>query len=419
MTMQLQESERRWLRVLLILGTLTVAFLLLGLVTQILAFFSDVLLVFFLAWLLAFGLSPIVAALLRAMPGLPRAVAVLLTYVLVLGVITLVSLLVAGTLASSITTFVTNVPRLQANLPEILAPWQTFANGLGLQVNLVENAQGFIRNLGSLGGDLLRPLTDLALASLGIFGNLLLVVFLSLFMVVDRDRILAFFVRVVPPRYAEEMRLFEVSVARSFGGFLRGQALMGFIYAGVAAFTHLVLGLDFGPASAAVAGLLQAIPFFGPFLSWAPPVLVAILTNPGAAIPALVIMGIGWFFVMNVIQPRLLADAVGIHPIVVLGSVILGLKIAGIPGAVFGIPIAAVLSSFFFYYLNRSTGGRRDVTARAARRLEEREGRHVRVPAPPEVGAAPTEPASSDEPVRSDVPTPPSPEDARLLEGRP
>jgi hypothetical protein len=86
---------------------------------------------------------------------------------------------------------------------------------------------------------------------------------------------------------------------------------------------------------------------------------------------------------MNVVQPRLMADSVGIHPIVVLGSIIIGGKVAGIPGAIFGIPVAAVLSSFFFYYLSRASADSRTVAQRAARRVSEREGRPVVPPEPP------------------------------------
>ena len=59
---------------------------------------------------------------------------------------------------------------------------------------------------------------------------MLIVFFLSIYMVVDRDQILAFLFRLVPPTYAEEARLLQTSVSRSFGGFLRGQALMGIVY---------------------------------------------------------------------------------------------------------------------------------------------------------------------------------------------
>ena len=388
MAVTIPEPERRWLRALLVLGTVTIALLLLGLVANILFFFSDVLLIFFLAWLLAFVLSPVVDLIDRNTPSLPREAVVLLTYGVLLVLLTALIVAVAGSLATSISSFVTSIPDLQARLPEILAPWQGFVHALGFRVDLVSNARAFLVSLGGIGGELVRPLSDIALASLGVFGNLLLILFLSLYTVIDGDRISAFLVRLVPQRYSEELRLFETSVAASFGGFLRGQAIMGLVYGAIALVTHFVLGLDYGPASAATAGLLMAIPFFGPFVSWAPPVLVAVLTEPGATVPALIVMGAGWFLLMNFVQPRLLATAVGIPPIVVLGSVIVGLKIAGIPGAIFGIPIAAVISSFFFYYLNRSSGGPRDVTSRAARRLEAREGRRVRVPAPPPVATA-------------------------------
>jgi hypothetical protein len=115
-------------------------------------------------------------------------------------------------------------------------------------------------------------------------------------------------------------------------------------------------------------------------------VLAAIFFVPDATMPTLIVMGIGWFIVMNILQPRLMEETVGIHPIVVLGSVLIGSKIAGVAGAIFGIPIAAILSAFFFYYLGqtRESG---PVAARAARRLAEREGRRVRVPREPDPGA--------------------------------
>jgi hypothetical protein len=112
-------------------------------------------------------------------------------------------------------------------------------------------------------------------------------------------------------------------------------------------------------------------------------VIDAILTQPASVVPTLIVMAAGWLVVMNVVQPRLMADTVGIHPLVVLGSVIVGSRVAGVAGAIFGIPVAAVISSFFFYYLNRATADPRTVAVRAARRVAQREGHGVRVPVPP------------------------------------
>ena len=77
----------------------------------------------------------------------------------------------------------------------------------------------------------------------------------------------------------------------------------------------------------------------------------------------------------------------------VLGSVLIGGRIAGIPGAIFGIPIAAVVSAFALEFLHR-TSGDRSVAGRAARRLEERDGKPVRIPREPTPGSA----ADIDEP---------------------
>jgi predicted PurR-regulated permease PerM len=219
-------------------------------------------------------------------------------------------------------------------------------------------------------------------------GNLLIVLILSLYMVVDRDAILSFLFRVVPPAYKEEARLLETSVGRSFGGFLRGQSILGVVYAAVAALTSATLGLPYLAVTTVLAGALMTIPFFGPFVAWAPPVVVALLVPGDDALPAAILMGVGWLVVMNVLQPRLMQEAVGIHPIVVLGSVLIGSKIAGVTGAIFGIPIAAVISAFFFHFLVISREPS-PVAARAAKRIERREGRPIRVPREPAPGIDP------------------------------
>jgi predicted PurR-regulated permease PerM len=375
----------RWLTALVILGAIAAAFVVLSDVTGLIAYFSDVIMVFFLAWLLAFILSPLASALVHLFPRLPRALAVILVYVLLIGLLVAAILLVAQQLYASINNLVSQWPSGQ-HLRDTLQPWQDRLNSVGgSQISLYDQVNLLLDNIKNGAGQLAKPLGEVAVASLGVFGNLLFVFFLSLYMAVDRDRIVSFLFRLVPPAYTEQAQLLEHSVARSFGGFLRGQALSGVIYAAVSMTASVLLGLPYMPVTAASSGVLQAIPFFGPFISWLPPVLVAIFFAPEAVLPVLIIMIAGWFVLMNVIQPRLMAEAVGLHPVVVLGSVMVGSKLAGIPGAIFGIPIAAVIASFFFYYLGRNhdTGS---VALRAARRVEEREGRPVRVPRLPQAG---------------------------------
>ena len=380
--------DRRLVTTILALAAVALFFVVIGQLGSVFFYFGDILLTFFLAWLLAFIISPIVARMVNVIPRLPRALATIVVYTGVVAILVVMVVLAAGALATSISQLVASLPDIRANLPEIVRPWQDRLNAIGLgQINLVDQATAILDNLDQIAGALVAPLQQIAVASLSVVGTMLIVFFLSIYMVVDRDQVLAFMFRLVPPTYAEEARLLQTSVSRSFGGFLRGQALMGVVYFLIALGTNLLLGLPLVALTSVLAGLLQMIPFFGPFVSWAPPVLVALVLQPESLVPTLILMIIGWFIVMNVMQPRIMQGAVGIHPIVVLGSVLIGSRIAGIPGAIFGIPIAAVVSAFFFQFLHR-TSGDRSVTGRAARRLADREGRPVRIPREPMPGTA-------------------------------
>lgn len=380
--------DRRLVSAILILGTVVLFFVAVNLAASAVGFFSDILLAFFLAWLLAFIISPVVARIAGVIPRLPWVVATVLVYTTIVVALGGIIIVIAQALTTSIVQFAASIPDIQADLPVILAPFQSWLDSFGLgQIDLAARATDALANFDDVAAGLLAPLQSIAAASVGAIGTMLIVFLLSIYMVIDRDPIMAFMFRLVPPSYAEEARLLQSSVARSFGGFLRGQALMGGVYFVIAFVTGLVFELPLLALISVSAGLLQAIPFFGPFVSWAPPVLVALVLAPGALLPVAVIMFIGWFVIMNVMQPRIMQGAVGIHPIVVLGSVLIGSRIAGIPGAIFGIPIAAVASAFFFHYLQRSTGDR-TVAGRAARRLSEREGRPVHVPREPEPGQA-------------------------------
>ena len=380
--------ERRLLTAILVLGTIVLFFAAVSMAAAAIGFFGDILLTFFLAWLLAFIISPVVTRIVAVIPRLPRVLATVLVYSAIVALLVFIVLVIAQALSDSITQLIASLPQIRADIGTIVAPLQGWLTSIGLgQVDLATQARAILENLDGIAAQLIVPLQSIAVASVGAIGTMLIVFILSIYMVIDRDAILTFLYRLVPPSYAEEARLLQAAIARSFGGFLRGQALMGIVYFLIALATSVAFGLPLEALTSTASGVLMAIPFFGPFLAWAPPLVSAVIFKPDALLPAAVIMGVGWMIVMNVLQPRIMQGAVGIHPIIVLGSVLIGSKIAGIPGAIFGIPIAAVASAFFFHFLHRSTGDR-SVTGRAAKRLSEREGRPVRVPREPVPGQA-------------------------------
>ena len=299
MSFSLTPRERRWLDIVLILAVIALGFVVLGFLANLLAAFGDIILVFFLAWLLAFILTPIVTRV-AAVSHINRTGAVVLVYVLLFGGLLFLMVGVAGAIAASISDFLASVPNLRTDLPVIVEPWQTRLDGLGLGgVDLTAQAGIFLDNLSRYASELAGPLQQIAVASLGAIANLLLILILSLYMVADRDRLLAFLFRLSPPQYKVQSRVLEESISRSFGGFLRGQAIMGLAYAAVALIASLVFRLDYAAGTTAAAGLLMLIPFFGPFFAWAPPVLVALVSRPDATVPVLAIMAIGGIYFME------------------------------------------------------------------------------------------------------------------------
>ena len=379
--------DPRWFAALLVSVTVIAIYFAITVVGSAIFAFGDIVLIFFLAWLIAFIVSPFASALKRLVRPLPQAASVLIVYIVAIGALLLAIFVVTANLASSIGQFVQSIPQIEQNLGQYLAPWQERLNGLGLSVDLVALVHAALDNLQTGAVDLVGPIQQVAVASISVIGSVLIISILSIYIAIDRKRILAFFFRLTPSAYRVEAELLRVSVNRSFGGFLRGQVIMGVVYGVITVVVSVVFGLKLIPVTATAAGVLMAIPFFGPFVAWAPPVLDALIFNPDLLVPVAVLIGIGWFVVMNILQPRLMAGAVGLHPIVVLGSVLVGGKVAGVAGAIFGIPIAAIVTAFFWHYLEERSG--ETIAQRAARRVERREGRHVRVPTEPRPGIDP------------------------------
>src|SRR4051812_44863960 len=174
---QLPETERRWLRALLILGTLAVALLLIGQVGSVILNFSDILVILGLAWLLAFIVSPVVDAITRNV-SLPRTGVVVAVYILLFVLIVVVIGLIVGTIATGIQSFADALPKFQSELPAKLKPWQDQLSSLGIQVDVQNIASTGVQQLGTLAGTLATQLGTVALSLFSIFGNVVIIVFL-------------------------------------------------------------------------------------------------------------------------------------------------------------------------------------------------------------------------------------------------
>jgi len=105
------------------------------------------------------------------------------------------------------------------------------------------------------------------------------------------------------------------------------------------------------------------IPFLGPVLAVILPVTIALVTRPEAAIFLFVALLALQQVIFHLLAPRILSRQVGLHPLLVFFAVLTGARLAGVWGAIFGVPIVAVLTTMISFY-------RANQEERAARLLE-------------------------------------------------
>ncbi|HCN22449.1 MAG TPA: AI-2E family transporter, partial [Arthrobacter bacterium] len=179
--------------------------------------------------------------------------------------------------------------------------------------------------------------------------------FILIFFLLEGDRIWAFLVRLLPKK----------ARAASFGAGHKGWASM-VSYARIQMFVAFVDAVGIG-AGAAIIGVPLALPlsvlvFIGSFI----PVVGALVTGAIAVLLALVANGPVNALIMlaivllvqqlesHILQPLVMGKAVALHPVAVILSVAAGSYLAGIPGALFSVPILAVANSAIRYIAART-----------------------------------------------------------------
>jgi putative heme transporter len=345
-TSGLGPRERRWLLAFLVLGSAYFAVLLLQLVFGFLGGFSQILLILFLAWLLAFAMSP-VARFFETQLHLSRGLAVGVSYLFALIGLGFVLFTTGAAITQQVAQATTDFPDTAKKIEATLAGYQSTLGLDRFDIDLVGLFRSAQDQLGTLTGAIFSQAQEIAGATLTTLGSLFLILILSLYMVADSEKLLAKLNRAVPRQYSDEMQILESSVARAFGGFLRAQLILAAIQALLVAVVGVVFHIPYLFLVGTLSALAMVIPFFGPPLALIPPIVAAWIYTPDTwLISAVILVGVQTVLV-NWLQPRLMRGALGMHPILVLVGLLVGAQVAGVWGAIFAIPVLAVLNVFF------------------------------------------------------------------------
>jgi predicted PurR-regulated permease PerM len=354
-----------WFRAVLVLLTLIGSLWLLGWIWELAGHFADVIMPFFLAWLLAFVLYPITEALARVeLPGIrgrrpmghgPAAALVYLGLILLLVIL---GILLVPVIVAQVAQLGASLPQYVGQLPT-LAQLQDELTRRGIPVDLaaVYQQQTILDQARSLGGTLAQNALSIATGVALVAFNLLIVLILSFYFMLDGPQIARQFLELVPARYQREAAFFAESVTRTFGGFIRGQLLQAGIYGLGTALIMTLAGLQYVAAVSAFGALSMIIPFIGPLLAIVPPIGLAAAQAPQTFIWVLIALLALQMVVTNVIAPKIMSQTVGLHPLLVLLATMIGVKVAGFWGALFGVPVVGVVYASVVYLYQHAMEG--------------------------------------------------------------
>lgn len=310
---------------------------------------APVLTPFVVAAVLAYALNPLVDKLC-ALSGdrLPRLLAVLLVSVLFLVVISGLLLLVVSIVANELPLLQAQVPAMVARLSSSVNPWLA-QHGIYVTLDAASLQAGLMRYLSANGDEVWASVfTSLRLGgnvALVVVGYAFLIPVALIYLLMDWSNFVHRVVAWVPPRFRAAFDGFTNESSFVLGQYLRGQLLvMGVL----AVFYSLGLAL-FGLDLALPIGIFTGLAVFVPYVGFSVGLVLALIAGflEFTAVKTLVMVtavyGLGQIVESFFLTPRLVGERVGLHPLMVIFSLLAFGQLFGFMGVLLALPISAVL----------------------------------------------------------------------------
>lgn len=295
-------------------------------------FIRELILQLFVALLLMTILDPLVNKI--ASIKIPRALAVLIAYILFLGVLGGVVAAIAPTVIDQTSKFISALP--------------TYLTNIGVTKEISDKVlEGFLATVGNIPGEVFR-------VTYSIFSNFLSVVTVLVFafyMLLSRKKFEEQLGNYFGEGRGRDISRFINDLEYRLGGWARGEMTL-MIAVGMGTYLGLlILGIPFALPLAILAGLFEIIPVLGPVVSAIPGVIIGFGISP--------VLGFGVIAVAFLVQqlenyilvPKIMEKSVGVSPLITLIALTIGARLAGIVGVIISVPMVITLQVLAKKYL--------------------------------------------------------------------
>ena len=278
---------------------------------------------------------------------IPRLLAATIVYVVIAGITALTAFFILPPLFAEIGRAAANLTAGAANTTQILENLRAQLLQWGVpQDTVTEVVTGFNTQIISLGQDIASGILASTGAVLGGLGLAILTLIISFYILLGWDMNLQRLRRELPAEWRARFDRGIRSAERTFGGWLGGQAVASTVWGGAVVLIFFIADMPFGLLVAVATGLLMFIPFVGLAIGIGVPIVMALTLRLDLAIWVGISVAVTSMIIENIVKPRVMGTALGVNPLVVILSVIVGGVAAGFWGIVFGIPIGALIWTF-------------------------------------------------------------------------
>ncbi|HEX7170979.1 MAG TPA: AI-2E family transporter [Candidatus Limnocylindria bacterium] len=322
---------------------------------------------FFVGLALAFVLDPAVTFLARR--GMPRWAAVIVMYVAVVAVIWGLIAYALPPISRQGREFIEHLPELGAALADVERGLVEWYEGLPLPRELRSMIDGQLAASGQAIADLLRgllaPTLNAVLRAATFILGLIVVPVWLFFVLKDREGFSRSVAGALPPSWRADAENVLALLGRVGGRWVRGQLLLG-----LTIFIATVIGLtlltlvgfaEFGQFTlilALIAGVLEWLPILGPIIAAVPAILIGLSIGFPAAIAAAVLYIAIQQLENHILVPKVMGDAIELHPAVMILALVVGGALFGLGGAILAAPTVAAGRDLYRYGFHRFGGNR-------------------------------------------------------------
>ncbi len=327
------------------------------------------LLPFAMAIVLAYLVEPIVKQI-NKYTRLPRTLTIVLIYLFIIAALIAIPASTIPPIIGQVNALINNIPaylqQVSAVLTELQEPIYITDEivipldqlpldqaVLSISGNLLNIVQGF-------GGQTIFLFGSVLGASLSTVGWVVLVLFLSFYMVKDHDQLFNALVRLAPENYEGDVRYLSYEIGELWNAFLRGQLVLCIVVGLIVFCVAVFIGLPNALLLALIASLMEFLPTVGPVLAAIPAAFLGYFQANGSWLGQLI--GPFWFVVAIALiyaviyqmenyylLPRIIGYRLNLHPIVVVLGAIAGASVAGILGIMLAAPTLATGRILFVY----------------------------------------------------------------------